>query len=812
MSQSLRPTSFMKEPEKKTIPTKPNSFNEESQPIVNSFEELPKPILAPKKVEEKIEKVEEKKSNNLPNEPITISKIQTKRTLFNENNDLEKSSFQEKSIKKSEPIPQEKNLKSPNQGGISQSFIEPSLMMDRRAGDDSNNSKMKELEEKKRQLEIRKREIEEKRKNLQQYSSPAKKETKLEEAEMRFFEDPKIEKKEEVKPKVEKKDEVKQDPIKVDQPQVVEKPVSELVPPKKEVKVETEKKKELKVEEKIEAPKVEEKQEVKLDQFKIEQPQKKEVKIPVVEKIEEKEEEKEEFVHHEVKFVEDDYMKKMEVNTPEESFEVKDDEVTNILNDFATPNVKRKSNKLTLENHHDIQKNAIFNTKKMINSMLSGDYFDANLGIELEFLSKRLENLEERSYFLQNNKKRFKELEIEDMRGYESSFDNLMRISIISERIKFREERLKIAEKLFELEWKHESDSSKLFGKSNFPKPTHKQQNIPNLKVDDSKIEKNTESEQYITPREQLLSKTGRVSIDSTKLKDDDDLLTNDTMSEMGEDEKKTPKPKQNVEEAKVIQSPQGISGRHMKLYVEIPQNVSKSKQMEIQSGQCAGCSVVLKDTIFNRPRFCYYTYKYYCNECHKNEVSYLPHMILHNWDFRENYVCVMAKNYLEQIYMIPMICISAINPSLFDKVPNLNKSRLIRKRLNIQWDIINDCENKDSLFETLKLDNYSNYLTNTEIYSIQNLEHLNRPPTSSPFLKKLSKLFSLLSDHITQNCKYCKKKAGRICSVCYDPTPIYAFNISTVNQCPNCTLVYHKDCFKTKTGVTGCPNCSNEK
>lgn len=778
----------MNVPEKKVVTNKPSSFKEEIISSSSSFEEELKTNLVPKTIVEKIEKKEilEEKTlpiNNLSNETMNIPKNQIKKSLFNENIEIEKSTVQEKNVKKLESIPQQKRPSIDI--GISQSLVDPSFM-NRKQNEGVNDSKMKELEEKKRQLEIRKREIEEKRKNLQQYSTPGnKKETKLEEVK---FLDSKTE---------EKVIEKKLDPPKQEEVKMIEKKIEEMIE-----KVEMNEKKPIEISE----TKNEEEEQSKTKKIEEIKPINENIKISL--KNEDSSSEEEEFQSKE---------RHVEIKTPEESFEVKDDEVANILNEFSTPNVKRKQ-KLILENHKDVQKNALFNTKKMINIMLNYDVFDANLDVELELLSKRLENLEERSYYLQNNKKRFKDLDIEDIRGYESSYDNLMRISIISERIKYREERLKLTEKLFQLEWKHESESSKLFSKSNFKKS--KRKDIPQLNIEEEKSDKK-ESEDYITPRD-TLSKNGRVSIDSTKLKEDEDENksirqkedddTNDTISE-AIDEKKTPKQiETKIEDAKLIQSPQGISGRHMKLYVDIPQNVSKSKQMQSQEGKCAGCDIILKDTIFNRPRFCYYTYKYYCNDCHRNDLSYIPFMVLHQWDFRENYVCVMAKNYLEQIYPIPMICISAINPSLFDKVPNLNKSRMIRKRLNIQWDIINDCENKDSLFETLKLDNYSNYLTNTEIYSILNLEQLNRSAQNSPFLKKLSKLFSLLSDHITQNCKYCKKKAGRICSVCYDPTPIYAFNISTVNQCPNCQLVYHKDCFKTKSGVTGCPNCSNEK
>jgi hypothetical protein len=78
----------------------------------------------------------------------------------------------------------------------------------------------------------------------------------------------------------------------------------------------------------------------------------------------------------------------------------------------------------------------------------------------------------------------------------------------------------------------------------------------------------------------------------------------------------------------------------------------------------------------------------------------------------------------------------------------------MIRQRLMIEWDILIDCPSKEALIEKYKLNSYMNYLTNTEIYSLQNLDQLNVDPQLSPFLKKLSKLFSIFSDHITKQCK----------------------------------------------------------
>jgi hypothetical protein len=257
-------------------------------------------------------------------------------------------------------------------------------------------------------------------------------------------------------------------------------------------------------------------------------------------------------------------------------------------------------------------------------------------------------------------------------------------------------------------------------------------------------------------------------------------------------------------------------SGRHMKLLLDnvtliLDNKKLMSEQTQAQNNKCAQCDKVLsKDYgIFRKPRVCCYTNKIYCMDCHKNEMSVIPSRIIHQWDFKQYPVCVTAKAYLDEILSYPIICISAHNPLAFDKVSNLRKARMIRKRLMLQWEILEDCTRNQSLMQKWSMHKHMYLVTDTEVYSLQNLMDLNCSAEQSPFLKQLAQLFHAFSQHITQQCQYCKNKAKHTCEKCFDPEPIYLFNLTSTIQCPQCKKMFHTNCFRNEKNVKACPYCS---
>jgi hypothetical protein len=260
---------------------------------------------------------------------------------------------------------------------------------------------------------------------------------------------------------------------------------------------------------------------------------------------------------------------------------------------------------------------------------------------------------------------------------------------------------------------------------------------------------------------------------------------------------------------------------QHMKLILVEDDDVVNSRdqkknektQIDAQHGKCPDCSRLLSLDYgwIRRPRYCHYTNKYYCMNCMNNtDKMPIPAKIVANWDFTYYRVSTVAHAYLKEIIDRPVMCISAVNPLLFDNVVNLKKARMIRKRLNLQWDVIEQCPLKDDMVKRLHLTERMYYVNDTEVYSLNNLIHLQE---EAPFLKRLANIFHEFADHITKHCSICKHKGQHQCPApkCNDHEPIYTYNITHVIVCPSCKKAFHKKCFKNNSGIQACPCCSSK-
>ncbi|MBA0690098.1 hypothetical protein Goari_007794 [Gossypium aridum] len=133
--------------------------------------------------------------------------------------------------------------------------------------------------------------------------------------------------------------------------------------------------------------------------------------------------------------------------------------------------------------------------------------------------------------------------------------------------------------------------------------------------------------------------------------------------------------------------------GKTISLIVEIRAPKSMKQLLETQHYTCAGCHkhfdegmTLLRDFVqsfgWGKPRLCEYTGQLFCSSCHTNEMAVLPARVLHHWDFTRYPVSQLAKSYLDSIHDQPMLCVSAVNPFLFSKVPALNHVMGIRKKI----------------------------------------------------------------------------------------------------------------------------------
>jgi hypothetical protein len=75
--------------------------------------------------------------------------------------------------------------------------------------------------------------------------------------------------------------------------------------------------------------------------------------------------------------------------------------------------------------------------------------------------------------------------------------------------------------------------------------------------------------------------------------------------------------------------------------------------------------------------RFCEYSGRWYCRQCHLNERSVIPARILQAWDFGQYRVSVRAKEFLGTIWDEAVFDVEVFNSSLYGRVKALADMRV---------------------------------------------------------------------------------------------------------------------------------------
>lgn len=123
----------------------------------------------------------------------------------------------------------------------------------------------------------------------------------------------------------------------------------------------------------------------------------------------------------------------------------------------------------------------------------------------------------------------------------------------------------------------------------------------------------------------------------------------------------------------------------------------AKDEAMAQQGPYCKSCLTPLAAKFspfrlgksWDSAKFCYYTGYYYCRDCHPaSQTTIIPSRVLMQWDFLPMSVCNDAYETLELRRDLPLYCISASNPRLYDEVSVLQAVRNLRVQLMILRDI----------------------------------------------------------------------------------------------------------------------------
>ena len=79
--------------------------------------------------------------------------------------------------------------------------------------------------------------------------------------------------------------------------------------------------------------------------------------------------------------------------------------------------------------------------------------------------------------------------------------------------------------------------------------------------------------------------------------------------------------------------------------------------------------------------RLCSYTGMLYCLSCHTNASAIIPARVLHHWDFTRRPVSALAAEFLSSTASQPLLCVGAVNPGLYTRVPALARALELRSR-----------------------------------------------------------------------------------------------------------------------------------
>ncbi|KAL3512814.1 hypothetical protein ACH5RR_025531 [Cinchona calisaya] len=253
--------------------------------------------------------------------------------------------------------------------------------------------------------------------------------------------------------------------------------------------------------------------------------------------------------------------------------------------------------------------------------------------------------------------------------------------------------------------------------------------------------------------------------------------------------------------------------GNTISLVVQIQPYKSVKQMLDTQHNTCAGChknfdegrsrmKELVRTLGWGKPRLCEYSGQLFCSSCHTNDTAVLPARVLHLWDFAEYPVSQLAKSYLDSIYDKPMICVGAVNPVLFSRVPALQHVTNVRKRIGVMLPFVR-CPFRRSIHKGLGSRRY--LLEGNDFFALRDLIDLSKGLFAAlpVIVETVSKK---IQEHITEQCLICCD-TGIPCNArqaCNDPSSlIFPFQEGEVERCRSCDSVFHRHCFRR---IVTCP------
>ncbi|KAM4107337.1 hypothetical protein ACJW30_04G135300 [Castanea mollissima] len=205
--------------------------------------------------------------------------------------------------------------------------------------------------------------------------------------------------------------------------------------------------------------------------------------------------------------------------------------------------------------------------------------------------------------------------------------------------------------------------------------------------------------------------------------------------------------------------------GKTISLVVELHPYKSMKQMLEAQHYTCAGCHKHFDDG------------KTMMQDFVQTFGWVLPARVLHQWDFTQYVVSQMAKSYLDSIHDQPMLCVSAVNPFLFSKVPALLHVMGVRKKIGTMLPYVH-CPFRRTINKGLGSRRY--LLESNDFFALRDLIDLSKGAFAAlPVM--VETVSRKILEHITEQCLICCD-VGVPCSArqaCNDPSAlIFPFQV----------------------------------
>lgn len=223
---------------------------------------------------------------------------------------------------------------------------------------------------------------------------------------------------------------------------------------------------------------------------------------------------------------------------------------------------------------------------------------------------------------------------------------------------------------------------------------------------------------------------------------------------------------------------------------------------LDAQQYQCQQCNSYI-GMIYGKPRVCSYDSKYYCYECHEDEMCLIPARVVHNWDLGGHPVCKRNASWLSAVQHQPLINLRTVNPKLYCHIDDLAEMQMLRTQLLYVRAYLFTC--KTGVGEDLRklLWPREHLYEHVHLYSVSDLQLV----ATGQLVQKVRQAVTFGRDHVAQ-CHVCSAR-GFICELCDDNDVIYPFQLGSTHTCNECYGVYHGLCAR---GRKDCPRCIRRK